>query len=577
MARTKTEASELSDLTWHAGSLLPYASLWHTMHRAVQLNSLTPRTIDPYAKRRLGYSAKHNSLITNDSVIDLAKFSRALGEPMANFRLATLEALAPWTYHLFHTSTVRFCRQCMGLGYHSTLMSMRAMERCPIHGCEIEDKCPCGRAISACTRSELYQIPGRCDCGKLGFFTRETARRPLLDREATKAFDELAQWLEKTSDRVIMMSVRDKWETFQGEGSLECSAQQWSDLTGLRLPSAFTPPAAVQSLTAEFEAIGGPFPGFPDQAVRSTDESVSLLHQVFKSFDRHIRRHVLKGQYWINRISMSSDSDVILNLLQRHPDARPAFTYLIWLAAVWGSYDLRQVRSTVAGKGYKRGARLPGMPAYSLKTAVGPAAHVWLEMHAAGLALSSMWMEAHEQMLGMVAQQSVSWGWDTSVMAGKYRWCATMEQDGRCRIGKRARPCTYLPVRRREDPARASSTRPRVPQAREFLEKLDRVGLIKTRRSEWKSGKLRLPSPHSGQALKLHRLFGVKESLSYMVFQRYGKLFIARLVERPIEAHGLTSRSAIGSLRAAVIQHQDMYGHSKPVNAGAASRGPGIH
>jgi len=577
MLKPTTESSELSDLTWHAGSLLPYASLWHTMHRVVQLNALTPRTIDPYAKRRLGYSAKHNSLITNNSVIDLEKFAQALGEPITNFRLATLEALAPWTCHLFHTATVRFCRQCLGLGYHSTLMSMRAVERCPIHGCEIEDKCPCGRTISACTRSKLYQIPGRCDCGKLGFFTRETARRPLLEPGETEAFDELAQWLEQTSDRVIMMSVRDKWETFQGEGSLECSAQQWSDLTKIRLPSAFIPPAAVQSLIAEFEAMGGPFPSSSDQADQPKDEIVSLRHQVFKSFDRHIRRHFLKGQYWIDRISMSSDSDVILSFLQRYPDARSAFTYLIWLAAVWGSHDLRQVRTTVARNGYRRGARLPGLPPYNLKIAVGNAARGWLEMHAAGLALSAMWMEAHEQMLGMVAQQSVSWGWDTSVMAGKYRWCATVEQDGRWKIGKRARPCTYLPVRHREDSARAPSNRPQAPQAREFLEKLARVGLIKTRRNEWKSGKLCLPSPHSGLALKLHRLFGVKDRLNYVVFPRYGKLFIARLVERPIEAHGLTSRSAVNSLRAAVIQHQGMYGSSSPANPGATSRGTGLH
>ncbi|OYZ77764.1 MAG: hypothetical protein B7X65_14860 [Polaromonas sp. 39-63-25] len=547
------------------------------MHRVVQLNARTPRLIDPYAKQRSRYSARQKSLITNNSVIDLGKLAHAMGEPISNFRLATLEALAPWTYHLFHTATVRFCRQCLGLGYHSTLMSMRAVERCPIHGCEIDDKCPCGRAISACVRSELFQIPGQCDCGKLGFFTRETARRPLLEPGETKAFDELAQWLEQTSDRVIMMSVKDKWETFQGEGSLECSAQQWSDLTKIRLPSAFMPPAAVQSLIAEFEARGGPFPRSSGEVFQRMKEIISLRHQFFKSFDRHIRRHVLKGQYWINRISMSSDSDVILSFLQRYPDARSAFTYLIWLAAVWGSHDLRQVRTTVASNGYMRGASLPGLPRYNHKNAFGNAACEWLEMHAAGLALSSMWMEAHERMLGMVAQQSVSWGWDTSVMAGKYRWCATVEQDGCWKIGKRARPCTYLPVRHREDSARAPSTRPQAPQAREFLEKLARVGLIKTCRNEWKSGKLRLPSPHSGLALKLHRMFGVKDRLSYVVFPRYGKLFIARLVERPIEAHGLTSRSAVNSLRAAVIQHQGMYGSSSPANPGATSRDTGLH
>lgn len=578
MAGPSTETVSLPDLTWHAGSVLPYASLWHTMHRVVQLNGLTFHTLQPYMKRRLGYSAKQNSLITNDSMIDLEKLARALGEPVSRFRLATLETLAPWTYPMFHTASVRFCRQCLGQGYHSTLMSLRAMTHCPIHGCEIEDTCPCGLGVSACNRSELYQMPGRCDCGKLGFFTRESARRPLLDPEATRAFDELAMWLEQTSERLIMMSVRDNWETVQGEGRLECSARQWSQLTGLQLPSAFAPPEALQTLMLEFEALGGPFDDAKKQGARTgrrQDDPVSLRRGVVKSFDRHLRRHVLKGQSWINRLSMSSDSDRILSMLQHHPDARPAFTYLIWLAAVWGSHDLRRIRSTVARKFYRLGTRLPGMPAYATRAAIGWGAHGWLEMHATGLALSSMWMEAHEQMLGMVAQQAVSWGWPPSVIAGKYRWCASMTPDGRCRVGKRARLCTYLPAHNGQGPRRQDAALSKSPLARAFMEKLGQVGLIKTRRNEWKSGRLRLPSPRSGLVLKRHRLFGVQEKLSYVVFQRYGKLFIARLIERPMEAHGLTPRSAIDGLRTAVLQHQAMYGGSR--NTRGSNQGGGPH
>lgn len=570
-----TENFKLPELTWHAGSVLPYASLWHTMHRVVQLNGLTAHTLQPYMKRRLGYSAKQNSLITNDSMIDLGKLARALGEPASRFRLATLETLAPWTYQLFHTASVRFCRHCLGQGYHSTLMSLKAMTHCPIHNCEIEDTCTCGLGISACNRYELYQMPGQCDCGKLGFFTRETARRPSLPAEATRAFDELAMWLEQTSDRLVMMSVRDNWETVQGEGRLEWSAHQWSQLTGLQLPPAFTPPEPVQTLMAEFEAQGGPFPVAWSQVGRTShpkDDLVSLRRGVVKSFDRHLRRHVLKGQSWINRLCMSSDSDRILSLLQHHPEARPAFTYLIWLAAILGSHDLRRIRSAVARKFYKLGTRLPGMPAHATQAAVGAGAHAWLEMHAAGLALSSLWMEAHEQMLGMVAQQSVSWGWHPSVMAGKYRWCATMAPDGRCRIGKRARLCTYLPVHNRQAPRRQDGDKAKSPPARDFLAKLEQVGLIKTRRNEWKSGRLRLPSPQSGLLLKRCRLFGVQEPLSYVVFQRYGKLFIARLVERPMEAHGLTPRAAIDGLRSAVRQHQTMYGGSRAMRGANQAR-----
>ena len=66
-------------------------------------------------------------------------------------------------------------------GYHSALLSLRLLDRCPIHGAALLDRCPCGRHFSESLGAFGYRHAGSCVCGQMTFFTRETCRQPTLD------------------------------------------------------------------------------------------------------------------------------------------------------------------------------------------------------------------------------------------------------------------------------------------------------------------------------------------------------------------------------------------------------------
>ena len=76
-------------LTWHAGSVLPYASLWHTVLRACVLNALHPRDLPSYLAR----PPANVELIVNRGHVDETALAHALGELPTVFRWSSLGAL----------------------------------------------------------------------------------------------------------------------------------------------------------------------------------------------------------------------------------------------------------------------------------------------------------------------------------------------------------------------------------------------------------------------------------------------------------------------------------------------------
>jgi hypothetical protein len=189
-------------LTWYPGTVLPYASLWHTVLRVIALNLLASGELPDGPGRVIGSSCANHRvvhLLHNDGVpVDTQLLAHWLGESPEAFRWSHLGVMPAWSRFLF-TPGLRLCPQCTAAGYHSALLSLRLLDRCPIHGVPLLDRCPCGRHFSESLDAFGYRHPSSCVCGQLVFFTRETCRQLTLDPALTHAFDPVAKWLERVA------------------------------------------------------------------------------------------------------------------------------------------------------------------------------------------------------------------------------------------------------------------------------------------------------------------------------------------------------------------------------------------
>ncbi|SPS02546.1 hypothetical protein CBM2634_U150008 [Cupriavidus taiwanensis] len=114
-------------LTWHVGSVLPYASLWHTVLRACALNALHPHELPC----RGAHPAATVELLERAGSVDIAAFARWLGEPPEAFRWSTLGVLPSWLSAALAVPWPRLCFACLAAGYHTALFSIALLDACP--------------------------------------------------------------------------------------------------------------------------------------------------------------------------------------------------------------------------------------------------------------------------------------------------------------------------------------------------------------------------------------------------------------------------------------------------------------
>src|SRR5579859_1764843 len=97
---------------------------------------------------------------------EIGKFLGLPAERIAEGRpeLLFLKKDRPW---LFPKDTLRYCRECLASGYHSSLHQPHCVKKCPVHGAPIESACPsCSRPLpmtpTGLSRAEPYACPA---CG----------------------------------------------------------------------------------------------------------------------------------------------------------------------------------------------------------------------------------------------------------------------------------------------------------------------------------------------------------------------------------------------------------------------------
>jgi hypothetical protein len=97
--------------------------------------------------------------------IDVKRLRRILHLPAKELQESLLDAGQRGRYH----RTFRYCRQCVGLGYHSVTYQMFSENRCPAHQRMLEAQCRhCGCETPYILNAHLIGSPYRCAwCGAL--------------------------------------------------------------------------------------------------------------------------------------------------------------------------------------------------------------------------------------------------------------------------------------------------------------------------------------------------------------------------------------------------------------------------
>lgn len=85
----------------------------------------------------------------------------------------------------------------MAAGYLNALHSLRLLQTCPIHGCELADRCNCGELFAGGQVVLHHMNAGYCRCGRMAFFTIQTCRRPTMRHDETAPMSTVAAWLER--------------------------------------------------------------------------------------------------------------------------------------------------------------------------------------------------------------------------------------------------------------------------------------------------------------------------------------------------------------------------------------------
>lgn len=405
-------------LTWHRGSILPYASLWHTVHRVIALNDLVPTELSlcttassthtPTATRTL-------HLLRNENPqVDTAILAHWLGEPADAFRWSHLGKMPQWSACLFMPG-MRICTQCVKSGYHSALHSLRLLDVCPIHHTPLVHKCHCGRAFSERIKPADFVHAGSCVCGRMSYFTKETCRRPTLPAELTQAFEPVVSWLEQ-----VATLIRPKVSLFRDQRRWDDAwlslLPQWCEALDIVYPDIFErPPPVARRVLLQFQGGKGiqrtiaypvanspPLNSAASHVRWKRPERVEDDHAarpsiwVYRAMARHLRRHMAPDAYrWISRIQRSANPLHIAQLLRDSRKASMAFAMMLW------SHEVETIHHSHVSS-FNQGTQSGDRP-------LTRANQNWLRYQVAGIALLAIWRDAMARTCATIRSGIARW------------------------------------------------------------------------------------------------------------------------------------------------------------------------
>lgn len=568
-------------LTWYVGSILPFASLWHTLMRVAALNALRLNELpDADVDRSPGYRSTalfRPALLYNDAHgsrkegVSTRALARWLGEPETAFAWSHLGRIPKCLRGLVHDG-FRICPQCLALGYHSALLSLRLLDACPIHGCALLGQCYCGRPFDPHARTGALAHSGCCVCGQMAFFTHETCRRPALAPDDTRPLNAVAHWLESfialsrpvAADAHLDAEMAAQWLAH---------TRSWSEAFDLAYPQCFVP--GLQRNDLRVVETSGPRTGLapsgvPPRAAQHRQEGrywdVNPATLAYRSMLRYLRRHVARGsEPFIADFLQHPDPVHMANVMRSNCVAVAAFAEWLWATRL-ELHVLRRrwpYRAVVQGQGgdYVGHIETP-RPALETGSWAGhdPVWRHWVEYQAARCLLLSCWRQAQQRAMEAVhsgvADTWMDWGdepwrWATAHTDSGIRW-VNLESQPACDW---ALPLPDKSLRRERQRAAAQRRQQVIEEACTGL------CLTWSERDGWQVERSLAPG---GARAKRHRLLGIgHDRPTFWLFEREGQ-FMARACDVKLQVRAGTARAAIDALRAAFGQYRHVYPAAPP-------------
>lgn len=568
-----------SVLTWHKGSVLPLASLWHTLQRAAALNVLRPKDLSGIIAESGQPDGRciprRANLLFNDSTawpvapaVPVAEFAAWLGEPAALFEWSHLGKIPYGLRFLFH-GQFRVCPHCLAAGFHSAIFSLRLLATCPIHRCGLFSRCVCGRRFEPNLTHELFLQMGYCACGRMRLFTRETCRRPTMSALDVQPLVPVADWLERLSS--VCVPGWDRRQGFFGRPHQDIwtlDFAHWCAELGLGYPSCLvSPPTSRPGLVVSHHACGiRPERRFrrrklePEYGRYWMNDPVTT---VYRSFARYLRRHVTRGSTrQILDFVADPDPIAIAETMREDRRAVRGFAELAWSLAMEPDVLLRRWTSRkepLSEFACGRACALGLAPGSN----VDEARATWVAFHAGEALVLSRWVAA--QCLAAEAVRTGVARWNIDPWMEEQDWSVRRLRDGMRFVALHGQHPVDWTLRSLDKHGRQLAA-----------QEADRARLAKiqaqcrgacltwSEANSWSVAEATVPR---NLPVTRHRLLGFAGERPQFWLFKFEGAFVARACEIRLETRGQTPREAVVGLRCALRRHRQRYSVEPRVKA----------
>ena len=564
-------------LTWYPGTVLPYASLWHTLARATWLNDLRPGDIRSSVEGKRHEESQQP--FEHRGERDLRAVASALGEPQSALsQFAVIEQFPAMLRAVYMVQGLRWCAACVAGGFHTLLGSIQLVTRCPIHAAPLIDACPQCADGFRMRFGGLAVRPQPCRCGRTLLLEPSSARQPSLRAEDVAVWAPVARWVREVGEVTRSASPN---SGLSRQIDLALTARWCRDL-GIEYPRCFDdesllwPDAQERACWSSYEAHSGNLNGAAASERPDTGSSWPAPWQsrVYRAMGRHLRRHGLaQPDRWITLLMDTLDPAAFAMTMAARPTARAAFTEMLWArhleprvearrwlrrpAPLGTDPDTAPVRTTPIElhKGLERIAL--GGPSVSVQ------ARLWMAHHAMAVEARRAWGRAWRQTQKSITDRWADWSiedWDPgdrSPSGGVVWFCRSrgpsQQFTGYVRDAADAFFSVALPTKQQRCEALADA---RLARLRRMEVLAGQPCLGWCHRNGWRVEQGARPDDDDVRRIAL---LHTGQRSACWVFKSSDH-FVARLLDGVIQVSGATAREALCGLRQAVVQYRRTYG-----------------
>ena len=553
-------------LTWYPGTILPFASLWHTLLRATWLNDLRAGDIQQlYMRRKIACKAREARI-----------FARALGEPERALSKFAVWEQFPNGLRSCMTDRLRWCPECMAEGFHTLLGNIRLITRCPIHSLPMLEECPkCHQSFTM--RLSSLAVPRRsCLCGRTQFLTLSQARCPTMLANQTEVWEPVAKWVRQVCNMVHSESFVRR---IPGNIQLALLAR-WCHDSGIAYPVCFDDESILWRDAAEaghwstYRFSSGCLNDVKSQMTQDLRQDWPAPDQsiVYKAMGRHLRRHGFANPDREIKVLMRTFNPAeFATTMASNQKARVAFVEMLWSRqleprAVTRRWPTRPLEVSLSLSAKRKTPielhESVGRTCFSGGPVISAQGRRWITQHATAIEAQQAWGRASRQTQKSIADGWADWTCDPDHLEVKsFADCvvwicrpkgARIEYLGYVRNADRTPFLIKTPTKQDRCDAFAAVRRHR----KEYLDDLASQPCLNwSQRDGWQVEKGALPDDADVRRIVLLHT-GLPTQC--WIF-RSQSLFYARIVDGLIQASGPSAREALCGLRAAGIHYRKTY------------------